>query len=496
VAVLPVLNVSSSGIALGQAQLRLEPAAAVELAIFHRLRAATSQIGAEQPLRTRATLSRHDPRTNRLCLRFEQRLSDDHIRAVRQADHDAYASHIERWSSDAFLAQLAAAGDFPSDALDDHVTRSTLSAMNRALEQADARSVTLGPDAPAELRAFMSRTALLPQWVDEDRLKRGRQVLQEYAMPIGVVLFLKVLPTGYCSPALARALAVSGDLTRRPVRRSLLVLNMILELCDEHALGAGGGALPAAQRLRLLHAGVRRIVRGSDAKYTAEFGVPVSQEHMLATIIGFAHETLQGLRQIHVRLTREQQEDYYYLWLVFAWMLGVHPEGQVESRRHLPQSFDEAEAFQIAYRRRHFRSAEDNPEGVALVHALLADLSERVSLHGLVPFAKRMPYWMCAYFLSDEDLLRLRLQHPAHPHIARGAIACFVAVLAAVRWLCDRFDAGRRTKKRVVMQILSQIVHEEFDTEPKVLIPDDLRALRDLVALDAERRSDAVRAAS
>jgi hypothetical protein len=107
-----------------------------------------------------------------------------------------------------------------------------------------------------------------------------------------------------------------------------------------------------------------------------------------------------------------------------------------------------------------------------------------------------MPYWICAYFLSDEDLLRLRLQHPAYPHIARSAIACFVAVLAAVRWLCDRFDAGRRTKKRVVMRILSQIVHEEFDTEPKVLIPDDLRALRDLVALDAERRSDAVRAAS
>ena len=65
-----------------------------------------------------------------------------------------------------------------------------------------------------------------------------------------------------------------------------------------------------AQKLRALHAGVRRIVRHRLTDYEKRFGRPVNQEQMLATISGFSFETVRGLRQLGAGLSRKQEEDF------------------------------------------------------------------------------------------------------------------------------------------------------------------------------------------
>jgi hypothetical protein len=59
---------------------------------------------------------------------------------------------------------------------------------------------------------------------------------------------------------------------------------------------------------------------------------------MLATILGFSYLVLMGFRRLGVGLTREAEEDYWYVWRVFAHCMGL-------DAAWLPDDVDDACAF-------------------------------------------------------------------------------------------------------------------------------------------------------
>ena len=80
-----------------------------------------------------------------------------------------------------------------------------------------------------------------------------------------------------------------------------------------------------AQKLRLLHAGIRRLATKYRPAYQARFGVPVNHEDMLATIMAFSYLLVIGIERLGLPLSRTEAEDLYYLWRVFAVLMGIHP---------------------------------------------------------------------------------------------------------------------------------------------------------------------------
>jgi len=88
------------------------------------------------------------------------------------------------------------------------------------------------------------------------------------------VLLAKSPPSGYAAPSLALVLNLSGDLIRSPYRRLLGVLQMVVNVCASRGFEPGGRAVVTAQKLRLLHEGVRRIARRRLPDFEARYGVP------------------------------------------------------------------------------------------------------------------------------------------------------------------------------------------------------------------------------
>ena len=106
------------------------------------------------------------------------------------------------------------------------------------------------------------------------------------------------------------------------------------------AIRPGGPGWAAALRVRHLHARVRRSILQSKTLDwdTEEFGIPINQEDMSATVLAFSVNVLIGIEFIGGRaLSEDDQKDYLALWRYLSWLLGVEINGgDTNSKSNLP----------------------------------------------------------------------------------------------------------------------------------------------------------------
>lgn len=280
---------------------------------------------------------------------------------------------LEKWSDDGFLDGLRQMGDPLADrAVEELEARHDLEQVNRLFKTMLANAEPI-PDAPEPLRDFLTKTGTCPADLDRQRVERGGRVFLAHALPATVVLLAYSLPSGYSAPPLTRVLSITGDLKRNPFKRLMGVVQLLLNISVAKGFEPGGEALVTAQKMRLLHAGIRRLAleyRGEEFtgkdKVPRKYGVPVNHEDMLATIMGFSWLVIDGLRKLGLPLGDDEAGDFYYVWRVFAVMVGLHPEDRPDSSELVPLTLAEAEAFYNAYQRRHYVDASQNPDGKEL----------------------------------------------------------------------------------------------------------------------------------
>ena len=85
--------------------------------------------------------------------------------------------------------------------------------------------------------------------------------------------------------------------------------------------------------------------------------MPVNHEDMLATIMGFSWLLIDGVRRLDLPLGHDEAEDLYYLWRVFALLMGIHPPGRPHDDSLIPPTIADAAAFYDGLRppQRHAR---------------------------------------------------------------------------------------------------------------------------------------------
>lgn len=267
-----------------------------------------------------------------------------------------------------------------------------------------------------DLSGFFDRTRSLPPATDLERIRRGEDVFNRHAFDGGLCLLGKSLPEGYQAPNLSIVLNISGNLSRYTYRRLLSTLQTVVNVSCMSGFQDEGRAIITAQKLRLLHAGVRRIAamhpeltarqKPSDASpvaFTERYGVPANQEDMLGTILGFSLLVIEGWRILGAGVTRPEEEDYLYLWLCFARMMGIHPAGKPDSMEFLPTDVDDASAFYQRYRERHYVGQDDNPDGVTLARANLSMLEE-LARREMLPGLYRWGGWMIPRLMLQQLL--------------------------------------------------------------------------------------------
>ena len=279
-----------------------------------------------------------------------------------------------RWNP-SLLDSLRSEGDADADAALRQILDDNEAAAIQTLFAVMDSNDTLPPAVHFPvLSEFFRKSEALPPDVDLDRLHRGEDVFADHAYAGALALLAKSLPEGYQASNLSIILNISGDLRTHTYRRLLATLQTVVNVCTCRGFSTGGRAVITAQKLRLLHAGVRYLVLQARPEYRDAFGVPVNQEDMLATIMGFSLLVIEGWRVLGAGLTHQDEEDYLYLWTVFARMMGVHPPGEPDSAAYVPATLDEATALYRLYERRHYVDGRLNPDGVALAGANLAML--------------------------------------------------------------------------------------------------------------------------
>ena len=341
-----------------------------------------------------------------------------------------------KWSDDVFLDSLRRAGDPPADEAVRHLIGDGADqAVRSVFAMLKANDTPLPADAPQPLREFMACSAGLPPGLDVARLKRGGDAFLRNALPSVVVLLASSLPRGYAAPCLCEILSISGDLKRHPFGRLMGVVQLLVDISDADAFATNGRAIVTAQKLRLLHAGIRAITPRYRPAYERTFGVPVNHEDRLATIMGFSSLVVDGIRRLQLPLETEQAEDLYYLWRTFALLMGIHPEGRPHDESSIPATLDDAGEFYASYVRRNDTPPEQNPAGVALTQQNL-DMMEGL----LPPLARRLglgwaPRICMTELMTEEELARVGFTPlPGH----RLLKACLTGVL----WLGQ--EAGER----------------------------------------------------
>ena len=182
------------------------------------------------------------------------------------------------------------------------------------------------PSLPAELRALRETLSALPFWADLVRARRGGQLLLKSGFFGGIVLGFRSLVAGYCSPAGNKPLAFSGRLREAAPRRLSETSRFVSLVYQPGSFVPGAPGWVAAARVRLMHAQIRRMLRGSPRWNAPAWGEPINQVDMAGTTLLFSLALVDGLRMFGFRIERDECEDVLHLWRIGGWILGVDPE--------------------------------------------------------------------------------------------------------------------------------------------------------------------------
>ncbi len=396
-----------------------------------------------------------------------------------------------KWSDDSFLNQLRALGDPDADLCLRELHRVSGEDDFRAqFHQLTTNDAKMPVGLPQVADDFFQKFHRLPdpdgKPADLKRLRAGQKVFLENCFQSCVALLLKSVPEGYQAPCLTTILHRTRDLDDHTYVRLLGVLQMVVNVCSIGGFEPKGEAIVTANKLRLLHAGIRQIVVRKIPDYRARFGEPVNLEDMLGTIMGFSLLVVEGVQELEAGLTEQEAADYYYVWTNFALLMGIHPPGRPADTSFVPQTLAEAREFYRAYARRHYKPAAENPAGVELATHLLAMVTS------LLPdtFLKH---------LGLSHLARLYMEDLIGPEamtaLGQKPVRFFPRfLLHLIPWLlrvfwkeADKLKPLKKLHEKLSALFLHELIQRSYGGEATFLVPQRLRDLRELVATTTGR---------
>ncbi len=223
------------------------------------------------------------------------------------------------------LGRWLMVGDIAADAVTDALAHLTPPERHRLLARAFRDGRGDGP-LPVALDGLLHEAAIYPAWVEPPRLARGAEAFLRTGGAAGLVLGSVSLVLGYCSPAGNKPLVFTGRLEAGARRRLAETARFV------QAVTAAGGVRPwregwqAALMVRMMHAGVRRMLLTSPRWRLEEWGVPINAFDSAGTVLLFSLLVIDGLDCLGVTLRPDERADLLHLWRWIGHVMGVPEE--------------------------------------------------------------------------------------------------------------------------------------------------------------------------
>ncbi|MDQ0578920.1 oxygenase MpaB family protein [Streptomyces rishiriensis] len=269
--------------------------------------------------------------------------------------------------TEASMDALRHAGDELADATVAALfERGQVGAFNSLMRYVSTAGAPLPDGLPDVARDYLEATRVPPAWVDWAEMEKARLFFIDNNVHISTALSFASMPACYVVPHVAKLLSATHGL-QYPSKRMAETGQFTVYLMQPDAFESGSRFIPAAQKVRLLHASIRHHLQRENRWDTAALGTPICQEDMIGGQMFFSLLVLDSLHRLGIHMSQEGAEAYYYAWRVVGAMLGV---GQDD----VPRTLEEARAFLDLYMIRHMGPS---PEGAHLTRQLI-DLYEEV----------------------------------------------------------------------------------------------------------------------
>jgi hypothetical protein len=279
-------------------------------------------------------------------------------------------------------------GDPVADAAIDELFREgQVDAVNQLMRTLVVNDGLPSDKLPAVIREYLSRTAA-PAGIESPDMVLAQEIFGVMGPEILAVLGFYSLPADYAAKKGVQVLYRTGRLLTNPTRRVFETTQMVVDVMAPGGLGPGGRGLRSAQKVRLMHAAVRHLLK-SDAKnpWDPALGMPINQEDLAGTLMSFSFVVLDGLERLGAELALADREAYFRAWMAVGRIMGVKDE-------LIPETLDECRALTQLI---HERQIAGCPEGEALARALIE------GYRGLMPWLLKGAPLSTIHFFLDRD---------------------------------------------------------------------------------------------
>jgi len=255
--------------------------------------------------------------------------------------------------ADALIAALFAGGQ--------------VDAVNQLMKTLSTNDVLPPESLPSSVRDFLTATQGLPEWADAQKIVAGERLFFRYGPAMIANLHCYSLPFCYAARKGVQVLALTSRLYSNPTRRIVETAQMLVDVMRPGGLGALGTGIRTAQRVRLMHAGVRFQI-GRYPGWNPEFDLPINQEDMAATVLSFSYITLEGLRKLGYALSGDEIDAYLHCWNVVGHLIGVRPD-------MLASNYADAASLAARFAARQYAAC---PEGQLMARALIEMMQHEI----------------------------------------------------------------------------------------------------------------------
>ena len=238
----------------------------------------------------------------------------------------------DQWRS---LGERLTVGDEPMDRLLDWMVDAGLAQTRPLFDRALAHGIAAVPEAPQPLRDFFLTVETLPSWVDPAVLRRGQRALRRGGADGMYVARDVSLLGGYQFSGFNKTLLRTGALEKGSNKRFAETMQWAMDVIAEDGLEPFGSGYRSTIRVRLIHAFVRRHVGQMPDWRVEDWGVPVNQTDMAATLVGALVAPPVGGLGMGILSTPEDLEAIAHLTRYVGWLIGVEDEW-------LPRNFRDA----------------------------------------------------------------------------------------------------------------------------------------------------------
>lgn len=344
--------------------------------------------------------------------------------------------------------------------------RGEVGKFNTLMRYVSTAGTPLPDGLPEVAREYLHATSAPPAWVDWGEMEKARLFFIDNNVHISTALSFASMPACYVVPHVAKLLSATHSL-RYPSKRMAQTGQFTVYLMQPGAFEAGSTFLPAAQKVRLLHASIRHHLRRENRWDVESLGVPICQEDMIGGQMLFSLLVLDSLHRLNIHMSIDGAEAYFYAWRVVGAMLGV-------DQSQVPKDLEAARQFLDLYMTRHMGPSE---EGAHLTRQLI-DLYEEV-----VPgtFFDPIVSALIRHLIGDTCADWLDVPR-THWDTAVKAVPHLLGVLESIEdhsplgaWALDRlghlttlFELSSLTRGRVMHYAIPEQLRKDYGLSPAI----------------------------